>query len=120
METPLIYAGINTRERRRRSQELLERMGLGDRLYHLPNQLSGGQQQRVAIARALINQPSLLLADEPTGNMDTTTSAELLTLLDQLNEQENLTITLITHEAEVAARAHRRVTLRDGRLETKP
>ena len=90
METPLIYAGINTRERRRRSQELLERMGLGDRLYHLPNQLSGGQQQRVAIARALINQPSLLLADEPTGNMDTTTSAELLTLLDQLNEQENL------------------------------
>ena len=120
VETPLIYAGVSKRERHRRSQELLERMGLGDRIYHLPNQLSGGQQQRVAIARALITEPSLLLADEPTGNMDTATSAEIMDLLDQLNKQENLTIALITHEAEVAGRAQRRVTLRDGQLETHP
>ncbi|WP_455365707.1 ABC transporter ATP-binding protein [Kaarinaea lacus] len=118
VETPLIYAGINKAERRRRSRKLLERMGLEDRVYHLPNQLSGGQQQRVAIARALITEPSLLLADEPTGNMDTATSAEIMDLLDQLNQQDNLTIALITHEAEVAARAQRRVTLRDGQLET--
>jgi putative ABC transport system ATP-binding protein len=120
VETPLIYAGVSKRERRRRSQELLERMGLGDRIYHLPNQLSGGQQQRVAIARALITEPSLLLADEPTGNMDTATSAEIMDLLDQLNQHENLTIALITHEAEVAGKAQRRVTLRDGQLETHP
>ena len=120
VETPLIYAGVSKRERRRRSQELLEQMGLGDRIYHLPNQLSGGQQQRVAIARALITEPSLLLADEPTGNMDTATSAEIMDLLDQLNQHENLTIALITHEAEVAGRAQRRVTLRDGQLETHP
>ena len=118
VETPLIYAGVSKRERHRRSQELLEYMGLGDRLHHLPNQLSGGQQQRVAIARALITQPSLLLADEPTGNMDTTTSTEIMNLLGELNEQDNLTIALITHEAEVAARAQRRVILRDGQLET--
>jgi putative ABC transport system ATP-binding protein len=117
VETPLIYAGINKRERRRRSQELLERMGLGDRLYHLPNQLSGGQQQRVAIARALVTKPTLLLADEPTGNMDTATSMEIMTLLDKLNKEENLTIALITHEPDVAARAQRTVTVRDGRLE---
>ena len=120
VETPLIYAGVNKRERRLRSQKLLERMGLGDRIHHLPNQLSGGQQQRVAIARALVTRPSLLLADEPTGNMDTATSADIMDLLDQLNEQENLTIALITHEPEVAARAHRSVTLRDGKLEAKP
>jgi putative ABC transport system ATP-binding protein len=117
VETPLIYAGVHKRERRQRAKVLLERMGLGERLYHLPNQLSGGQQQRVAIARALVTKPSLLLADEPTGNMDTVTSEELLSLLDQLNKEEGLTILLITHEHDVAARAHRRVTLRDGRLE---
>ena len=118
VQTPLIYTGVSKRERHRRSQELLERMDLGDRIYHLPNQLSGGQQQRVAIARALITEPSLLLADEPTGNMDTATSAEIMTLLDRLNREENLTIILITHEAPIAARAQRRVTLRDGQLET--
>ena len=120
VETPLIYAGVNKRERYRRSQEILERMGLADRMYHLPNQLSGGQQQRVAIARALVTQPSLLLADEPTGNMDTATSADIMNLLSELNQQEQLTIALITHEAEVAARAQRKVILRDGKLETTP
>ncbi|KPJ92717.1 MAG: macrolide ABC transporter ATP-binding protein [Gammaproteobacteria bacterium SG8_15] len=118
VETPLIYAGVNKQERRHRSQQMLERVGLGDRLYHLPNQLSGGQQQRVAIARALVTQPSLLLADEPTGNMDTATSAELLVLLDELNQEQGLTIALITHEPDVAARAKRMVILRDGRLES--
>lgn len=118
VETPLIYAGVAKRERRRRSEEMLERMGLGDRLHHLPNQLSGGQQQRVAIARALVTQPSLLLADEPTGNMDTVTSAEIMTLLAQLNKEEGLTIMLITHDPEVAVKAERRVILLDGKLET--
>ncbi len=117
VETPLIYAGVTKHERRHRSQQMLERVGLGDRLYHLPNQLSGGQQQRVAIARALVTQPSLLLADEPTGNMDTATSAELLLLLDELNQERGLTVALITHEPDVAARAKRMVILRDGRLE---
>jgi len=116
VETPLIYAGISKRERRERAIKVLERMGLGERIYHLPNQLSGGQQQRVAIARALITRPSLLLADEPTGNMDTTTSMEFLTLLDELNRDSALTIVVITHEPDVAAKAGRRVTLRDGRL----
>ncbi|WP_455207515.1 ABC transporter ATP-binding protein [Kaarinaea lacus] len=120
VETPLIYAGLNKRERRQRSQQMLERVGLADRLYHLPNQLSGGQQQRVAIARALVTHPSLLLADEPTGNMDTATSAELLALLDELNQEQGLTIALITHEPEVAARAQRTMTLRDGLLEDRP
>ncbi len=116
VETPLIYAGVKEAERQRRATKLLQRIGLGDRLGHLPNQLSGGQQQRVAIARALVTQPSLLLADEPTGNMDTATSAEFLELLAQLNKEEGLTIVLITHESEVAARAQRILTMSDGRL----
>ena len=95
-------------------------MGLGERLYHLPNQLSGGQQQRVAIARALVTQPSLLLADEPTGNMDSATSAEILEVLEALNRSNALTILLITHEPEVAGRARRRLYVRDGRLEDHP
>lgn len=118
VETPLVYAGVGKAERRRRALEMLQRLGLGDRLYHMPNQLSGGQQQRVAIARALVTQPSLLLADEPTGNMDTATSAELLALLARLNREQGLTIVLITHEAEVAAQAQRTLVLRDGRLES--
>jgi putative ABC transport system ATP-binding protein len=117
VETPLIYAGVNKQERRLRAVEMLQRLGLGERIYHLPNQLSGGQQQRVAIARALVTHPSLLLADEPTGNMDTATSMDLLALLASLNKQEGLTIALITHEADVAAKAQRILTLRDGRLE---
>lgn len=118
VETPLIYAGIGKKERRQQALDMLQRMGLGDRIYHLPNQLSGGQQQRVAIARALVTRPSLLLADEPTGNMDSVTSAEFLTLLERLNNEEGLMILLITHEAEVAERAKRRLVLRDGRLES--
>jgi putative ABC transport system ATP-binding protein len=119
VETPLIYAGVGKPERRQRSHEALERMGLGERLYHLPNQLSGGQAQRVAIARALVTRPSLLLADEPTGNVDTATSDEIMTLLDELNRQDGLTILLITHEQEVADHAQRRLFLRDGRLEVQ-
>jgi len=117
VETPLIYAGINRKQRQQRAQQLLERMGLGDRINHLPNQLSGGQQQRVAIARALVTQPSLLLADEPTGNMDTQTSQEIMDILSHLNQDEGLTIVLITHEADIAARARRNLILRDGLLE---
>lgn len=119
VETPLIYAGLHKKERDERSIAMLQRMGLGDRLHHMSNQLSGGQQQRVAIARALVTQPSLLLADEPTGNMDTATSNDFLNLLESLNKEEGLTILLITHEPEVAARAQRSMTLRDGVLETE-
>jgi len=118
VETPLIYAGMGKKQRQQKAVAMLERMGLGDRLQHLSNQLSGGQQQRVAIARALVTHPSLLLADEPTGNMDTATSTEFLSLLEALNKEEGLTILLITHEPEVAARAQRSLTLRDGVLET--
>jgi len=119
VETPLIYAGAGKRERRQRARAALERLGLGERLGHLPSQLSGGQQQRVAIARALVARPSLLLADEPTGNLDTATSAEILTLLEALNLEEGLTIVLITHEAEVARRAERTLQMRDGLLEAR-
>jgi putative ABC transport system ATP-binding protein len=119
VETPLIYAGVGKRERRQQARAALERMGLGDRLDHLPNQLSGGQAQRVAIARALVTRPSLLLADEPTGNVDTATSTEIMALLDELNQQENLTIVLITHEPEVAEHAQRQLFLRDGQLEAR-
>ena len=116
VETPLIYSGIGKKQRREKAVTMLERMGLGDRLHHLSNQLSGGQQQRVAISRALVTRPSLLLADEPTGNMDTATSAEFIGLLETLNKEEGLTILLITHEPEVAASAQRSLTLRDGVL----
>jgi len=119
VETPLIYAGVGKTERRQRARETLARMGLAERLYHLPNQLSGGQAQRVAIARALVTQPSLLLADEPTGNVDTVTSADIMNLLDELNRNDGLTILLITHEQEVADRAQRRLSLRDGQLEAQ-
>ncbi len=119
VETPLIYAGIGKQERRRRALGALQRLGLGARIHHLPNQLSGGQQQRVAIARALVTAPALLLADEPTGNLDTATSSEILATLDELNRSDGLTIVLITHEPEVAARAHRSLLVRDGRLEAR-
>jgi len=119
VETPLIYAGVGKTERQQMAREALERMGLGERLYHLPNQLSGGQAQRVAIARALVTKPSLLLADEPTGNVDTATSADIMNLLDELNRRDGLTILLITHEQEVADHAQRRLSLRDGKLEVQ-
>lgn len=115
VEVPLIYAGVPRRERHRRAKELLERVGLGDRTHHQPNELSGGQRQRVAIARALVNNPSLLLADEPTGNLDSRTGAEIMELFDRLN-QEGHTIVLVTHEEDIAAHARRIVRLRDGKI----
>lgn len=112
---PMIYAGVPAPERRRRATEALQRVGLGHRLENRPNQLSGGQQQRVAVARAIINRPALLLADEPTGALDSQTTAEVLNLFDELN-QEGITILLVTHEQEVGERAQRVVHFRDGRI----
>lgn len=112
---PMIYAGVPADQRRRRAVEALQRVGLGHRLDNRPNQLSGGQQQRVAIARAIINRPSLLLADEPTGALDSQTTEEVLDLFDELN-QEGITILLVTHEREVGDRAQRVVSFRDGRI----
>jgi putative ABC transport system ATP-binding protein len=117
VEMPLVYAGIDRQTRHARAHAMLERLGLGDRAGHQPSQLSGGQQQRVALARALINQPALLLADEPTGNLDSATSREILAILDELNSRDGVTIVLITHEPEVADHAQRRLTMRDGQLE---
>jgi len=116
---PLSYAAENPSEReaRDRSAELLNRMGLGDRLDHLPSQLSGGQQQRVAIARALVNRPSLLFADEPTGNLDSHTSEDVLAMFEQLNTEDGITIVLVTHDADVARHARRIIRIRDGVIE---
>jgi putative ABC transport system ATP-binding protein len=116
VELPLVYAGLGGRERRELAAEALTRVGLGDRMQHRPNELSGGQRQRVAIARALVNRPSILLADEPTGNLDSATSEEILGLFEALYE-EGQTIVLVTHEADIAAHARRQVHLKDGRLE---
>ena len=115
VELPLAYAGVPPAERRARAEEALTRVGLADRLKHKPGELSGGQQQRVAVARALVTDPALILADEPTGNLDSTASADVLALLDELHAMGR-TIVLITHEAEVARRATRSVLIRDGRL----
>jgi putative ABC transport system ATP-binding protein len=117
VEMPLVYAGVHREERHARARAMLERMGLGERLQHMPSQLSGGQQQRVALARALVTRPALLLADEPTGNLDSATSRDILLLLEELNQHEGLTIVLITHEQDVAGHAGRRLTMCDGRLE---
>jgi putative ABC transport system ATP-binding protein len=116
VEMPLVYAGVEKAQRRARAVAMLERMGLGERLQHQPSQLSGGQQQRVALARALVTRPALLLADEPTGNLDSSTSRDILKVLDELNRRDGLTIVLITHEQEVAAHARRQLTMCDGRL----
>jgi len=116
VELPLIYAGVGGFERRRRARESLARVGLGDRQHHMPNQLSGGQQQRVAIARALVNRPSLLLADEPTGNLDSQTSQEILELFQALNVDEGISVVMVTHEHDVASVAARVLTFRDGQL----
>jgi putative ABC transport system ATP-binding protein len=113
VELPLIYAGVSSKERRRRAEEKLELVGLEDRMGHRPPELSGGQRQRVAIARALVNEPALLLADEPTGNLDSATSSEIMDVLVKLNAAGQ-TIVLVTHEHDIAAHAHRQVHLRDG------
>jgi putative ABC transport system ATP-binding protein len=117
VELPLLYAGVrNGRERQARAIEALRAVGLGERLGHHPNQLSGGQQQRVAIARALVNNPRLLLADEPTGNLDTRTSIDVMDIFQRLNAQRGLTIVLVTHEREIAEYGTRVVSFRDGRV----
>ncbi len=116
VELPMVYAGMPSKERRQAAIEALNRVGLGERMHHRPNELSGGQRQRVAIARALVNSPSILLADEPTGNLDSKTSEEILRLFDTLH-QEGHTIVLITHEHDIAAHANRQVHLRDGVVE---
>ncbi len=117
VEVPLLYnASIPRSERRQRATKILERVGLGDRVHHEPNQLSGGQQQRVAIARALINQPAILLCDEPTGNLDTRTSREIMAFFRELNEKEGLTVILVTHDLEVARRGKRALVLIDGEV----
>jgi putative ABC transport system ATP-binding protein len=117
VELPLVYAGLGGRERREMATEALTRVGLSDRMQHRPNELSGGQRQRVAIARALVNRPSILLADEPTGNLDSATSEEILGLFDGLH-REGQTIVLVTHESDIAAHARRQVHLRDGHVES--
>ena len=114
---PLMFSGVPEKERRARARALLQRVGLGARLTHRPTQLSGGEQQRVAIARALVAQPALLLADEPTGNLDTATGAEIMGLLKELNQEQGLTLLVVTHDTEVAAFADRVVRLRDGQVE---
>ena len=119
VELPMLYAGVRSgRERRERAAEALTSVGLGDRLGHHPNQLSGGQQQRVAIARALVNHPKLLLADEPTGNLDSRTSVEVMGIFQRLNLEQGLTIVLVTHELDIAEYGTRVLRFRDGRVQT--
>ncbi len=118
VELPLVYRGVSAGERRKRAMEALDAVGLAERVHHTPNQLSGGQQQRVAIARALVTRPPMLLADEPTGNLDTRTSLEVLALLQRLNRDRGITIVLVTHEHDIAACASRVVTFRDGRIQS--
>ena len=116
VELPLVYAGVAAKDRQERARMALERVELADRMSHRPNQLSGGQRQRVAVARALVNNPSILLADEPTGNLDSKTGAEIMALFERLHQAGN-TIILVTHEADLAAFAHRTIHIRDGQVE---
>jgi putative ABC transport system ATP-binding protein len=116
VELPLIYSGTGAGERRRRAKAALEAVGLGDRLHHRPNELSGGQQQRVAIARALVSEPAIILADEPTGNLDSKSSAEIMAIFQQLNWEKGITIIFVTHEPDIAEYTRRVVQLADGRI----
>jgi putative ABC transport system ATP-binding protein len=117
VELPLIYAGVTSTDRKRLADEALQHVGLGDRVHHKPNELSGGQRQRVAIARALVNKPSILLADEPTGNLDSKTGDEIMVLFEELHHKGN-TIILVTHEEYIAEHAHRIIRIRDGMIES--
>lgn len=114
---PMIYAGATKSERNKRASKVLQDVGLGDRMEHKPNQLSGGQRQRVAVGRALVNKPSIILADEPTGNLDSKTSVEIMNLFDEIHSAGN-TVILVTHEEDIARHAHRIIRLRDGRIES--
>ena len=114
---PLVYAGYNSEDRKIKAQVVLEKVGLGDRMDHRPNQLSGGQRQRVAVARALVNDPSIILADEPTGNLDSKTSLDIMRLFEEIHEMGN-TLIVVTHEEEVASHAHRILRLKDGMVES--
>lgn len=117
VELPLIYFGMGKKARRARAEEVLKQVGLGDRMTHRPNELSGGQRQRVAIARAIVNDPSIILADEPTGNLDTKTSVEIMDILNDIHQKGN-TVILVTHEEDIAEYAHRVIRMRDGKVET--
>ncbi|HJZ66813.1 MAG TPA: ABC transporter ATP-binding protein [Blastocatellia bacterium] len=116
VELPMLYLGVKAHERLERAKEALEIVGLGDRMNSMPNQLSGGQQQRVAIARSLVNRPSIILADEPTGNLDSRTSVEVMDVFQRLNEERGITIALVTHEPDIAQYARRIIVFRDGRI----
>jgi putative ABC transport system ATP-binding protein len=116
VELPLIYSGIGAAERHKQAKTALEMVGLGERQHHRPNELSGGQQQRVAIARALVNQPAIILADEPTGNLDSKSSEEIMTIFQQLNAEQGITIIFVTHEPNIAAHTRRIIRLADGRI----
>lgn len=116
VELPMLYIGVKTSERLERAKEALDIVGLGDRISNMPNQLSGGQQQRVAIARSLVNRPSIILADEPTGNLDSRTAVEVMDVFQRLNQERGITIALVTHEPDIAQYARRIIVFKDGRI----